>query len=235
MKESGVALIMVLLITSLVSTLALGLALIVSTNQLAEGNFADSVAMSYIADAGVELAAHDLAQSADWDLALSGVLTGTLTDGSATGIRNIPAAGSLDLSRETNQINCGNRTACGDAQMDANSRDRPWGVNNARWRLFEYGPVSALDLFARPGPWYLLVWVADDSRETDGNPAGDGTALDRRGRGVLRVRSTVYGARGARRAVEAELARSCYNEGGIDVCRPGIRVQSWQELRQLIP
>ena len=63
MKESGVALIMVLLVTSLVSTLALGLAVIVSTNQLAAGNFGDSTAMSYAVDAGVELAAHDLAQS----------------------------------------------------------------------------------------------------------------------------------------------------------------------------
>ena len=119
--------------------------------------------------------------------------------------------------------------------MNTNSRDRPWGLNNAQWRLFEYGPIAALGSFARPGHWYLLVWLADDSRETDDNPLADGTAADRRGRGILRVRSEVYGPRGERRAVEAELARLCRNEAGADVCGPGIRVQSWQELRQLVP
>jgi hypothetical protein len=235
MKESGVALILVLVVTSLLSTLALGLAVVVSTNLLAEGNFGDSIAMSYAADAGLELAAHDLTQSADWDLVLAGVISGALSDGGATGVRNIPAGGSVNLSAETNQINCGKTSSCTVAEMEANSRDRPWGADNPQWRLFEYGPVAALDSFERPGPWYLLVWVADDGRETDGNPLADGTATDRRGRGILRVRSAVYGARGARRVVEAELARSCHYESGVEVCHPGIRVQSWQELRQLVP
>jgi hypothetical protein len=235
MKETGVALIMVLLVTSVLSTLALGLAVIVSTSQLAEGNFVDSMAMLYAAEAGVELAAHDLSQSADWDLVLSGRESGTLTDGAATGVRNTPAGGRVSLTIETNQLNCGKASSCTEAQMNANSRERPWGPNNARWRLFEYGSIPSLDLFARPGPWYLLVWVADDGRETDGNPLADGGGTDHRGRGILRVRAEVYGGWGARRAVEAELARSCRSAGGAEVCQPGIRVQSWQELRQLIP
>ena len=235
MKESGIALIMVLLVTSLFTTLALGLAVVVSTHQLAQGNYGDSVAMVYAAEAGVSLAAHDLALSANWDLVLSGAETGTFTDGLATGIRNIPAGGWVDLSQETNQINCGKATSCTVAQMNANARDRPWGTNNARWQLFEHGPLHALEAFARPGPWYLLVWVADDSRETDGNPLADGGGADQRGRGILRVRAEVFGTLGARRAVEAELARSCHKDGGADVCLPGIRVQSWQELRQQVP
>jgi hypothetical protein len=141
----------------------------------------------------------------------------------------------VSLTIETNQLNCGKASSCTEAQMNANSRERPWGPNNARWRLFEYGSIPSLDLFARPGPWYLLVWVADDGRETDGNPLVDGAGADHRGRGILRVRAEVYGGWGARRAVEAELTRPCRSAGGAEVCQPGIRVQSWQELRQLIP
>ena len=40
---------------------------------------------------------------------------------------------------------------------------------------------------------------------------------------------------GGRRAIEAELARVCRQVDGEEVCLPGIRVQSWQELRQVIP
>ena len=235
MTERGVALILVILITTFLSALALGMAMVVSMSQLAEGNYTGSIGMLYAADAGIALAAHDLAQAPDWDLVLSGASVGEFVDGAASGARNIPAGGLLSLDRETNELNCAKTTACTVAQMNANTRDRPWGANNARWQLFEFGPLSHLEALARPVPWYLLVWVADDRRETDGNPMLDGSAADKKGRGILRVRAEVFGAMGARRAVEAELARSCSLQDGVETCQPGVRVQSWQEVRQLVP
>jgi len=232
--ESGVALILVLLVTSFLSAVGLGLALVVFINQLTSGNHRGSVAMLYAADAGIELAARDLSLTDDWNAALAGTRRGGFTDGAPTGGRAIPGGGAVNLTAETNLLNCGKRSACTSGQMDANSRDRPWGANNPRWRLFDYGPFQDLIKVARPAPCYLAVWVADDSREADDNPVSD-AAVDETGHGVMRVRAQVFGPTGGRRAIEAELARICRPQDGEEVCLPGIRVQSWQEVRQLIP
>jgi hypothetical protein len=232
--QSGVALILVLLITSFVSAVGLGLALVVFMDQLASGNHRGSAAMLYAADAGIELAARDLALLDDWNAALAGTTRGRFTDGSPTGVRAIPGGGTVNLTAETNLLNCGKRSACTSGQMDANSRERPWGANNPRWRLYAYGPFQDLGAVARPVPCYLAVWVADDSREEDNNPEAD-AEVDEPGRGIVRVRAEVFGPLGGRRAIEAELARVCRRLDGEEACLPGSRVQSWQELRQLLP
>jgi hypothetical protein len=232
--QSGVALILVLLLTSFVSAVGLGLALVVFMDQLASANHRGSAAMLYAADAGIELAARDLALLDDWNAALAGTTRGRFTDGAPTGVRAIPGGGAINLTAETNLLNCGKRSACTSGQMDANSRERPWGANNPRWRLYAYGPFQDLVAVARPVPCYLAVWVADDSREEDNNPAADAEVAEP-GRGIVRVRAEVFGPMGGRRAIEAELARVCRQQDGEEDCLPGSRVQSWQELRQLLP
>ena len=232
--DPGVALILVLLITSFLSALGLGLALAVFMDQLASGNHRGSVAMLYAADAGIELAARDLSLAADWNGVLAGATRGSFTDGAPAGVREIAGGGVVDLTAETNLRNCGKPTACTSAQMDANSRERPWAANNPRWRLYAYGPFQDLLEVVRPVACYLAVWVADDGREEDDDPGADAEAGEP-GRGIVRVRAEVFGPMGARRAIEAELARVCRRHDGEEDCLPGIRVQSWQELRQLIP
>jgi hypothetical protein len=228
----GVALVLVVLVTSFLSALGLGLLLIVFMDRLATGNLRGSVAMLHAADAALELAARDLLLLEDWDLALTGQAQGSWVDGPAGGARAIPGGGGLDLTAVTNQLNCGRSTACSAGQMDASTRERPWGANNARWQLFTYGPNS-LPQLARPAACYLVVWVADDGREEDADPLRDGTDEAAPGHGVVRIRAEAYGPMGARRAIEAELARQCVPDG--ESCRPGIRVQSWQEVRQVVP
>ncbi len=230
-SQRGIALILALLATSFLSAVGLGLAVVLFVDHLATGNLKGSVALLYAADAGIELAAHDLAR-ADWNAALAGAELGTFADGAPSGVRAIPGGGAVNLTAETNTLNCGKVTSCSGAQMDANTDERPWGANNPRWRLYAYGPLDNLPDLARPAPCYLAVWIADDSRETDDDPLTDG---DVEGRGVLRVRAAAFGRLGSRRAIEAELARVCGRANGQEVCQPGIRVQSWQEVRQLVP
>ena len=232
--DPGVALILVLLVTSFLSAVGLGLALVVFMDQLASGNHRGSVAMLYAADAGIELAARDLSLAADWNGVLAGTNRGSFTDGAPTGVRAIPGGGAVNLTAETNLLNCGKRTACTSAQMDANSRERPWAANNPRWRLYAHGPFQDLIEVERPVACYLAVWVADDGREEDDDPWADAEAGEP-GRGIVRVRAEVFGPTGGRRAIEAELARMCRRHDGEEDCLPGIRVQSWQEIRQLIP
>jgi hypothetical protein len=88
--------------------------------------------------------------------------------------------------------------------------------------------------FAQPAACYLAVWVADDGREEDGDPLADAADEEDSGHGIVRVHAAAFGLAGSRRAIEAELARACRG-AGVGACLPGIRVQSWQELRQAIP
>jgi hypothetical protein len=232
--ERGIALIMVVLVTTFLSALGIGLMLAIFMDRLANGNLSGSVAMLFAADAGIELAARDLALSEDWDAVLSGGERGSFTDGAASGARAIPGGGALDLTVATNQLNCGKATTCTSAQMNANSTERPWGANNPRWQLFAFGPMSGFTHLMRPAACYLIVWIADDAREADGNPLADEEEGDQPGHGIVRVRAEAFGVAGSRRAIEAELARVC-PDGPGEPCLPGIRVQSWQELRQAVP
>jgi hypothetical protein len=231
--QRGIALIMVILITAFLSALGIGLIMAVFMDRLATGNTAGSIAMLYAADAGIEIAAHDLARVDDWNQVLSGAQQSGFVDGAPGGVRGIPGGGGVDLTAATNQLNCGKLTNCTVAQMNASSRERPWGANNPRWKLFAYGPMDRLTQLARPASCYLVVWIADDEREDDGDPLSDALE-DGSGHGIVRVHAETYGVGGSRRAIEAELARIC-PASEADGCLPGIRVQSWQELRQALP
>lgn len=232
--QSGVALILVILVTSFLSAAGLGLVLMVFMDQLASTNHRGSVALLYAAEAGIELAARDLARSADWGAVLEGGEQGTFTDGPPAGLRAIPGGGVVNLTAETNALNCGKVRVCAPAQMDVSEPERPWGANNPRWTLYEYGSLQNFNGVARPAHGYLAVWVADDSREGDDNPSSDAEDGEK-GHGVLRVRAAIYGPLGSRRAAEAELTTVCHSGGAEPMCAPGIRVQSWQEVRQVTP
>jgi hypothetical protein len=230
--ERGLALILVILVTSFLSALGLGLALIVVMDQLATGNMRGSVALLYAADAALELTVRDLSRLDDWDRVLAGDARGSFTDGDPPGRRDIPGGGVIDLAVATNQLSCGRSTDCTDAQIAATTRERPWAQNNPRWRLFAYGPLGRTVQLPRAADCYVAVWVGDDGREEDGEPDRDAPA-EAPGHGIVRVRVDAYGPQGTRRAIDAELARLCI-DGGTP-CRRGIRVQSWQEVRQTVP
>jgi hypothetical protein len=229
----GIALVLAILVMSFLTAIGLGLALIVMMDRLAAGNLRGSVAMLHAADAALELAARDLSRLDDWSDALTGAARSAFADGDPFGARSIPGGGAVDLTGATNVLNCGRTSACTDAEMDATTKERPWGANNARWRLYAYGPLGNIVQFARPADSYLAVWVADDGREEDANPHADASE-EEPGHDVLRVRAEAYGPAGARRAIEAEVMRRCL-AGPPEACRQGVQVQSWKEVRIAVP
>lgn len=229
------SLVAVLLATGFFSAAALGLALIVSTGLRADGNYSEAVTMMNAAEAGLELAARDLALEADWDLVLRGVKQGQFVDGSPSGVRSIPLGGTVDLGAQTNLLNCGRAGSCTTAQMDATSHDRPWASNNPRWQPYIFGPLPAIGDFMRAVPMYVVAWVGDDGGEIDDDPLRDEPAAANPGRGVVQVRAEVFGRFGARRAVEALVTRVCWADNMVERCLPGVRVQSWREVRQWLP
>jgi hypothetical protein len=233
-SSRGIALITVLLVSSLVFTMALGLSLVVSVNQLVVRNHTESTALATAARAGVELAAYELT-TADWNGVLAGLVQAGTSDGTPAGPRLVPGGGTVDLTIQTNLLNCGSAAGCSDGQLRAVTLDRPWGANNPQWRPFLYGQLGSVASLRFPPAVYLIVWVGDDGREADGDPHVDGGAVTEAGRGILRVHAAAFGRHGGRRAVEAELVRLCRPPQGGPPCLPAIRVQSWRDLRQSLP
>lgn len=227
--ECGVALIIVLLVASLVFVVGTGLALVLTIGQLVSRNHRDAAMLQAAAHAGIELAA-DALITADWQAVLGGWVVANGSDGAPDGIR-VHEGTRIDLAAETSWLTCGQPSPCSPAERAVSSMERPWGTNNPAWRLYLFGPLTSFAPFRARVPAYLLVWVGDDGRETDGRPdldGGNGT-----GRHVLRAHALAVGRDGARRAVHAELVRVCLP--ARTACEPGIRVQSQRETRHALP
>ena len=232
-NERGVALIIALLSLMLLTALGLALVMTTSTETLISANFREGGEAMYAADAGVERVMQDLLTVPDWNRIIAGQVQSSFTDGAAIGARTLPDGSKINLAAATNMLNCNKTSACGPGEMDAWSPERPWTANNPRWQLFVYGPMNRLTQLTRPAPCYLAVWIGDDGREQDGEPLSDAVE-DASGHGIVRVHAETIGFGGWNRAIEAELGRACRGIG-VGACLPGIRVQSWQELRQSIP
>jgi hypothetical protein len=233
MGEHGIALVLVLLTMALVASVGLGLALSSTLAVVSVTNYAESVALLNAAEAGIDLAARELAVLAV-DEVLGGVRTSTCVDG-PPGSRTLPSGLTIDLPTMTNQLTCGRAAPCTNAQVGQITATRPWGANNPRWRLFVH-QLLPLPALPRPAPdIYVVVWIGDDAREADGDPTTDGAGAGQEGRYIVRARAEAFGHRGGRRAIEAELARMCVAGPAGEVCVPGSRVQSWRAVSSLVP
>jgi hypothetical protein len=230
--ERGVALIIALMVSSLMIALAAALMLTTMTERRISANFGRAVEARYAADAGIERVVHEMF-AADWDAILSGVVTSSFVDGAPGGIRTLPGGSQLDLGQATHLLRCGKAT-CSSADLIAITAERPWGTNNPLWQLYAYSPIDRLlPAGAIDSHTYVVVWVADDSSESDGDPLHDGgapagcdpstdpTCADRNaGRGVVEMMARAFGPDGTQRTVAVTLARASGN-----------RVLSWREVR----
>jgi hypothetical protein len=205
--EHGAALVVALGAMTLMLALGTGLLLVTMTDAKVVANFREGREALHAAEGALERVIPDLLRLPDWDQALTGLALSSFVDGPASGARVLPDGSTLDLAVATSGARCG-RAACSDADLDAVTGERPWGANNPRWQLFGFGPVrdllpgDAIDSRA-----FVVVWIADDPSETDGNPFADGTAAENPGRGVVALRAHAYGAFGTRREVDVTLGR----------------------------
>jgi hypothetical protein len=210
----GIALVIVLLALAVCSALGLGLVLTTTSERLAGANYAESVHTANAAEAGLQLAAHELDLIGDWNAVLAGVTASRFIEG-------IPP---VDLPALTDGLTCGRASGCTDARRRASTEERPWGANNPVWRVFLRAPLSRfLTLPWTSADTYIVAWVGDDARETDDDPSRDGGVGA--GGNVVRVRAEAFGRTGARHAIEADVIRQ----------PTGIRVQSWRVRAGVIP
>jgi hypothetical protein len=226
--QHGIALLTVILIVMLVSSLALAVALITTFETRAAANFLAASQALRAADAGVELALPDLASTANWTAVLDGSSASTFTDGAA-GPRTLADGRSIDLAEVVNLATCGHAAACTAAETCAVRDSRPWGPNNPRWRLYMSGALGSLAPGGLiPPSCYLVVLVADDPSETDGNPLQDGGTGQGAGAGTLLVRSEAFCPGGAHKVVEATVSRAAQQ----GLLASGVRLVVWREIRE---
>jgi hypothetical protein len=197
-NENGIAIVMALGALLAVTAVALSVAILASVElQIAFNTRTHQETMRY-AEAAVELTSAALAAESDWSKVLSGLAVGDFPG--ASHLPTIVGWGALDLDDRTRRL-----------QVESNA-SRPWGPNDAIWRLYAHGRPSEL-LFtpqARDTP-YVAVWVGDDEAEVDGAPERDGN-------GELTIRAEAFGLARAHAVVLATVRR-----------RPnGTEVVSWR-------
>lgn len=204
--QAGAALIITLMLTTLLAFLGGALVFIMDIETATSANHQAAQVLRHAAESGIDCAIAELASLADWSPVPASpgsqalrCLDGTASPQTADGTL-------LDLPRLT-----------GRRQADSDSRyGRPPATpDSPQWVLFARGPVWAAPGRSRP---YILVWVADDVDDGDGQPLWDTN-------GVVMLRSQALGAGGARSAVEAVVARM---EGAGPQASP-VRLVAWRE------
>ena len=227
--DRGVALIVALLATLVLSALGVSLLMTTTTETLIAANYRDGVEALHAADAMLERVIPEIATVPGWNTLLAspdGTVSGaTSSFGDAALSVSLVDGRTLDLVKATNLLNCPQvfppvSTRCTAAQMDHSGGERPWGSNNPRWRLYARGRLSTL-VPGLDSPFYVAAWVADDPAETDGDPVRDGDGASNPGAGILQLRAAAFGAGGAQRCVEATIARA----------GAGARIVSWRLVR----
>jgi hypothetical protein len=242
--ERGAALIVALMAMLLMMALGTALILTTSTESKISRNFKTGSEALYAADAGLERAVDDLRTMPDWSATLSGAAQSAFVDGTPAGTRALADGRRIDLGEILNLANCQKATACSSSDMDDVTAERPWGPNNPRWQPFAWGHLNDIAPVGTVySPFYVVVMVADDPSENDGDPLRDGVVLCAPGQvtvcnpgtGVLALRAEAFGPFGAHKLLELTIARTDltgseedYNDGSGQA---GIRILSWREMR----
>jgi hypothetical protein len=220
-EEQGIALIIALMAMTLLMALGLALMLTTTTESKISGNYRVGSEAMYAADAAIERVMQDILTVPNWDDILSGAVTSAFIDGPAGGLRTLPDGDKFDLTEATNVVRCG-KTVCSAADLVALTDDRPWGANNPVWQLYAYGPLeSIVPTNNVNSKMYVIVWVADDPSESDGDPLHDGAppvgcnpnndptcSAGNIGRGVIAMLAQAFGPDGTQRTIEVTLART---------------------------
>jgi Tfp pilus assembly protein PilX len=207
-NEQGSALVVALLSLLLLTALGLALVLTTTTETVIANNQRLGQEAANAADAALERAMQDLLAIPDWNRALGGTDQSSFTDGSP-GPRTLPDGTTIDLTEIANMASCGHIAACSSGEIATNTSNRVWGANNPVWQVYASGPVSTLlPAGTVSSPIYVVVLVADDPSETDGNPLADGTSGANPGTGVISLRAEAYGPNGTHRVIEATVART---------------------------
>jgi len=173
---------LVVMLTVLMASLAGGLALLGHTERSIASAHARTIQTAYAAGAAAQLAVGMVARDPGSPRWPSAGMVPSL--GSVSRVMAVPASDPVDLDARTAELN-----------LDA-SRLWPLGADTPRWRLAGWGRLPEWT----PVTMRVAVWIADDVMDGDGMAGEDSN-------GVLMVRAEAFGPRGASRTVVAHIRR----------------------------
>lgn len=188
------AVLAALIAGALLTALALSIALLGLGESTLAAHARTARALRHAASGAAEVAVADLRALPSWGAVLQpgavaqiSASSGRFVDSSL--VARAPWDGSaIDLRAMT------------DAVQAASDADRGPADVPQTWRLLDYGPLARLAPGLADGPWYLAVWVADDSADTDGDPGRDSN-------GVIRLHAIALGPSEAVASVDLSVVR----------------------------
>jgi Tfp pilus assembly protein PilX len=214
LPEQGTVLIATLLLLTLLGTLGAALALTVSTESVTAANYEAGQRALYAADAGVERTVGELRALASWrSMPGPASTSGSADFNDGLSFAVAPDGANLDFAQLTA------RRQTESNALYPNTADRP------AWRLFAHATMNQITADSVNASPYVIVWVADDPDDLDGDPAIDTND-------VVMVHAEAFGVRGGRRAIEATIQREEAMAAGLPgVMRSDVRLIAWHEVR----
>ena len=213
LSEHGSVLLCALLVIALIATAAVALSMIVVTESTVAANYAASQQGLFAADAGIERAIADLRAAPAWGaVPATSVVTLAADFNDGLSVPRGPDGSTLDLAQLTIQ-----RQAESDAVYSA-SPNRPL------WHVYAHASLDRMGPGAGIAAPYVIVWVADDVDDADGNPAVDTND-------VVMMHAEAFGIRGGKRAVDVTIQREQAMAAGVPgVMRNDVRIVAWHEV-----
>ena len=211
--ERGAALLVAMALVAILTAAAGAAALNARLESLLSASFREASEARALAHGALARAIADLSSMSDWSPVLAGAVS-SFVDGASTAAKRLPG-GDVAL------LCCGPESITGQLQQRGNG-GRSWGANTPQWRLFVWGPAERWLESGRSSPFYLLVWVADDPEDDDGDPSRDSN-------GVLLLHAAALGRGNARRTLQAVI-RHARAPDGSQALR-GVAVLSVYETR----
>jgi hypothetical protein len=212
-NEDGSALLLAMTLTLMVAGAGAAAVLTARMETLLAGSFTQAQQALSVAEGGLARAIQELSAQSDWSPALAGVAS-TFTDGGTSGARQLPGGAFVVLC-------CGGGSLTADLQLRALA-GRTWGANTPQWRLYAWGAASSWLTRASASIFYVVVWVADDAEDGDGDPSSDSN-------GTILLHALALGPNGARRSLHATV-RHARGEDGLPLGRD-VAVVSTAESR----
>lgn len=218
-REEGLAMLVAMMAILIMTAFGTALILSSSSETTIAGHFMNALEGGYAADAMLARGLDDLLAMGDWSPVTAGLVQSQWVDGPPTGARTLADGSSIDLSQVVNMANCQRSSACSPGDIVEATSDRPWGANNPEWKLYAYGPLTA-----------VLTGAAVDSRLYVLLLVGRGPAPN-----LLAVRAEAFGPRGAHAIVEATAGRPSGGDEETDYNGPPVqnvaKLLSWREVR----
>jgi type II secretory pathway pseudopilin PulG len=210
-SERGTVLLCALMVITLVAMLGAAVALIVSSESAVAANYHASQQGLYAADAGIERAIAELRTLPAW----------TAVPSSATSFSDFNDSQATPQGPDGSTLNLAQMTVRRQAESDALYASVP---GRPVWRLYAHAPLNRMVPGTGNATPYVVVWIADDPDEGDGNAAVDSND-------VVMLHAEAFTVRRGKRAIEATIRREEAMAAGMPgVMRTDVSVIAWHEV-----